>query len=191
MKYTLLSLFSLLVLCCSSSARQHTNKLQAETGKKVLVAYFSCTGNTKNVAEAISESTDGQLYRITPVKEYTAQDLDWNNKSSRSSIEMADEKARPALVETPVNPLNYDIIFLGYPIWWNQSPRIVNSFLEHYGLNGKTIIPFATSGSSSISNSARLLKEHYPQIIWEDGKLLNNGREEAAKWSKNIIDNLK
>lgn len=191
MKYTLLSFICLLFLCCTSNARQKVYTSQTENSKKVLVAYFSCTGHTQNVAEAIAESTGGQIYRITPAEEYTTDDLDWRDKSSRSSREMADEKSRPALNASTLNSQEYNVIFLGYPIWWNQCPRIINSFLEHFNFNGKTVFPFATSGSSSINNSIRLLKAHYPNIIWKNGQLLNNGREEASNWSKKVIESLK
>ena len=117
----------------------------AESGKKILVAYFSCTGTTERVAAAIAKETGGALYRITLADAYTSADLDWQNKKSRSSVEMADDKSRPALGGEAIDPKDYDVIFIGYPIWWDLCPRPVNTFLEKYDFSGKTIIPFATS----------------------------------------------
>ena len=151
-----------------------------EGNKKILVAYFSCTGTTEKVAEAIAETTGGKLYRITPAKAYTSADLDWQNKTSRSSVEMADDKSRPALGGEAIDPKDYDVIFIGYPIWWDLCPRPVNTFLEKYDFSGKTIMPFATSGGSSIANSVKQLKKLYPKVVWQDGKLLNGGAKQAG-----------
>lgn len=114
----------------SSEAQKQTADADTQSGKKILVAYFSCTGTTEKVAIVIAKETGGKLYRITPAKAYTSADLDWNNKSSRSSVEMADEKSRPALRGEIIDLKDYDVIFLGYPIWWNLCPRPVNTFLE-------------------------------------------------------------
>ena len=115
----------------------------------------------------------GEVYAITPAKPYTDADLDWRDKQSRSSVEMNDPKARPEIKAVSVNVRQYDYIFLGYPIWWNLAPRTVNSFIEAADLTGKTVIPFATSGSSTIANSVAVLKKSYPKIKWQTGKLLN------------------
>lgn len=159
-----------------------------ESSKKILVAYFSCTGTTEKVAEAIAETTGGKLYRITPAAPYTSADLDWQNKKSRSSREMADHKSRPALGGEPLDPKDYDVIFIGYPIWWDLCPRPVNTFLEKYDFSGKTIIPFATSGGSSIANSVKQLKKLYPKAVWKDGKLLNGSAKQTAVWAKQTIE---
>lgn len=103
----------------------------AERNKKILVAYFSCTGTTEKVAEAIANESGGKLYKITPAEAYTSADLDWQNKKSRSSVEMADEKSRPALGGEIIDLKDYNIVFLGYPIWWDLCPRPVNTFLEN------------------------------------------------------------
>lgn len=116
------------------------NSLSAQTAegnKKILVAYFSCTGTTEKVAEAIANESGGKLYKITPVEAYTSADLDWQNKKSRSSVEMADEKSRPALGGEIIDLKDYDIVFLGYPIWWNLCPRPVNTFLEKYDFRAR------------------------------------------------------
>lgn len=160
----------------------------AEGNKKILVAYFSCTGTTEKVAEAIVETTGGKLYRITPAKAYTSADLDWQNKKSRSSVEMTDDKSRPALGGETVDLKDYDVIFIGYPIWWDLCPRPVNTFLEKYDFSGKTIIPFATSGGSSIANSVKQLKKLYPKAVWQDGRLCNGSVKQAAMWAKQTIE---
>lgn len=167
------------------------NTLSAQTtedNKKILVAYFSCTGTTEKVAEAIAETTGGKLYRITPAKAYISADLDWRNKKSRSSVEMADEKSRPELSGEAVNPKDYDVVFLGYPIWWNVCPRPVNTFLEKYDFSCKTIIPFATSGGSSITNSVKQFKKLYPKAVWKDGRLCNGNARQAGVWAKQTIE---
>ena len=155
--------------------------------KKVLVAYFSCTGNTETVAKAIAQATHATLYRIQAEKVYSAADLDWQDKQSRSSIEMGSTTSRPVLADKNAQAESYDVLFLGYPIWWNQSPRIINTFNESYNLKGKTVIPFATSGSSSIQNSTNLLKKQYSDINWQTGRLLNNGTPDAIKWAEGIV----
>lgn len=142
-------------------------------GNKTLVAYFSATGTTEKAAEMIAEATGGDIFRIEPQQAYTAKDLDWTDKSSRSSIEMKDSKSRPAIAGKLENAGSYGTIYLGYPIWWDLAPRIINTFLETYGFEGKTVIPFATSGGSGITNSENELKKAYPSIDWKKGKLLN------------------
>ena len=167
------------------------NSLSAQTtegNKKILVAYFSCTGTTEKVAEAIANESGGKLYKITPAEAYTSADLDWQDKKSRSSVEMADEKSRPALGGEIIDLKDYDMVFLGYPIWWNLCPRPVNTFLEKYDFSGKTVIPFATSGGSSITNSVKQFKKLYPKTVWKDGKLLNGGAKQAGVWAKQVIE---
>lgn len=181
MKLLALIIMSLLTFGNSLSAQTTKNS------KKILVAYFSCTGTTEKVAEAIAETTDGKLYRITPAKAYTSADLDWQNKKSRSSAEMADNKSRPALGGETIDLKDYDVVFLGYPIWWDLCPRPVNTFLEKYDFSGKTIIPFATSGGSSIANSVKQLKKLYPKDVWKDGRLCNGSTKQAAVWAKQTI----
>lgn len=155
--------------------------------KKILVAYFSCTGHTETVAEAIAGATGATLYRIQPEKAYSSADLDWHDTQSRSSLEMNNAASRPALADKNAQAETYDVIFLGYPIWWNQSPRIINTFIESYNLKGKTVVPFATSGSSSIQNSADELKKLYGDIHWHAGKLCNDGTAEAVKWAQEEV----
>lgn len=152
---------------------------------KTLVAYFSATGNTQRVAKQVATITGGELYEITPAEEYTSADLDWHDNKSRSSVEMNDKSARPAIIADLENADSYDTIFIGYPIWWNEAPRIINTFIEKYSFAGKRVIPFATSGGSSISNSATQLRRSYPDIDWGEALLLNRATNDDIKnWIK-------
>ena len=117
---------SLFCLYSQSNAQQTKDNAEA----KILVAYFSCTGNTESVAKSISKATGGTLYRITPKKAYSSANLDWRNKNSRSSIEMNDENSRPELGGEAIDMNDYDTVFIGYTIWWDLCPRQVNTFIE-------------------------------------------------------------
>lgn len=149
--------------------------------KHILVAYFSATGTTARVAEKLANVTGGELYAITPAQSYTSADLDWNHKQSRSSVEMNDPKARPAIKGKKENIADYDVIFIGYPIWWDLAPRVINTFIESHDLKGKTIIPFATSGGSTLAGSAAALKKSYPALNWKEGRLLNRADEKNIR----------
>ena len=167
------------LLVCFAATAQKTEAMKGKT----LVVYFSATGNTERVAKLISTATQADLYKIQPAKAYTSADLDWHNKSSRSSVEMNDAKARPELDGSVPNWADYTTIYLGYPIWWDQAPRIINSFIESQDFAGKTVIPFATSGGSSISHSVQELKKTYPSIHWQQGKLLNGATpSDISNW---------
>lgn len=127
--------------------------------KKALVAYFSATGITKDLAEKINNVVKGDLFEIVPEEPYTEQDLDWTDDQSRSSIEMKDKpETRPEIAEKVENMKEYDLIYLGFPIWWYTAPKIINTFLESYDFSGKTIIPYATSGSSQYGDTNEDLK---------------------------------
>ena len=153
---------------------------------KKLVAYFSASGITRNVAKLVAEAAGADLYEITTKESYTKADLNWMDKKSRSSVEMADIKSRPALSSKPKNLADYNTVYIGFPIWWDLAPRIINTFIESCDLTGKTIIPFATSGGSSISNAEKELQKTYPTIKWQKGKLLNNASlEDVKQWIKN------
>ena len=166
-----------MMLCLPINAQEQSNK--------TLVAYFSVTGTTEKAAKLIVEVTSGTLCEIQPEKEYVTADLDWHDKSSRSSVEMSNAESRPALKANPENPADYDIIYIGFPIWWNSAPRIINTFIESNDFAGKVIIPFATSGGSSISNAEKELRETYPDMKWQKGQLLNGApKEDIKKWTK-------
>ena len=120
---------------------------------KVLIAYFSASGVTKKLAATLAEATGGDLFEIVPAEPYTKSDLNWMNPKSRSSVEMKDRSSRPAIASKIDNMSSYDAVFVGFPVWWYREPSIIDTFAEEYDFNGKTIIPFATSGSSGIGPS--------------------------------------
>lgn len=151
---------------------------------KTLVAYFSASGVTAKAAEKIAEAIRADLYEIRPQLPYTAKDLDWMNRNSRSSVEMNDPASRPAIAQSLDNMAQYDTILVGFPIWWYVEPRIIDTFLESYDFSGKTMIPFATSGSSGIEKAQQSLQAHCPKAVWEKGQLLN--RTDPAKWAKGL-----
>lgn len=155
---------------------------------KKLVAYFSASGVTESVARTLAQTADADLYKIQPEVPYTSADLDWMDKKSRSSLEMNDPASRPAIVTGDLDLSSYDAIFLGYPVWWYVAPTIINTFLEAYDFAGKTVIPFATSGSSGIENSEKKLQQQYPSINWKSGKLLNGHLDSTAlaSWVKTL-----
>ncbi len=141
---------------------------------KTLVAYFSASGTTAHAAKEIAEAVEADLYEICPIRPYTAADLDWNDKQSRSTAEMNDPTCRPDIAGAVKDMEQYDTIFIGFPIWWYVEPRIVDTFLESYDLAGKTMIPFATSGGSGIGRAEKSLREHCAKANWKQGKLVND-----------------
>ncbi len=174
---------ALLSLSCQSKAAN--NEAQRTEGPKVLVAYFSATGVTANAAQKLATAIGGQLYEIKPAVPYSAADLDWTDKQSRSSREMAPEGRdfRPALADSTDVAAKYDLIFVGYPIWWNVAPTVVNTWLDQQTLKGKKVVPFATSGGSTIDVSAKTLREQYPEADWLGGRLLNGmSVEDIQSW---------
>lgn len=156
---------------------------------KKLVAYFSASGNTASLAKKLAEAAGADLYEIKPAVPYTSEDLNWQNKQSRSSVEMSDKSSRPALADTNAKITDYDTIFVGFPVWWYTAPTIINTFLESYDFSGKTIVLFATSGGSSIVGTAKALKSSVSddtKLI--EGKVLN--REASAASLKDWISGL-
>jgi flavodoxin len=148
---------------------------------KVLVAYFSASGVTAKLAERLANAIGADLYEIKPETPYTEADLNWMDKKSRSSIEMADKSFRPAVANKVEDMENYDVIFTAFPIWWYVAPTIINTFLEQYDLSGKTIIPVATSGSSGMGNTNKELEPSCP------GAVLKEGRRFAADASEDEL----
>lgn len=140
---------------------------------KTLVAYFSATGTTAGVAKKLAEAAGAALYEIKPQELYTAADLNWQDKNSRSSAEMADKSSRPELADknAPIN--DYDTLFLGFPIWWHVAPTIINTFLESYDFNGKKIVLFATSGGSDFGNTVKELEPSAKGAAITAGKVLS------------------
>ncbi len=135
-----------------------------------LVVYFSCTGTTKGLAEAVADELNADLYEIVPEEPYTSEDLDYHDDNSRSTKEMDDPSSRPTISGSVENMEQYDRIILGYPIWWGEAPRIVSTFVESYDFSGKTIIPFCTSGGSGIGSSADALETLAGSGTWLEGK---------------------
>lgn len=147
---------------------------------KTLVAYFSASGTTAKVAKNLAAAAGADLYEIKPQQPYTAEDLNWMNKQSRSSLEMADKSSRPALADTDANAAAYDTILLGFPIWWYVAPTIINTFLESYDLSGKNIVLFATSGGSGFGKAAAGLQPSAPGAKITEGKILNGSPSAEA-----------
>ena len=156
---------------------------------KSLVAYFSASGVTKEVAKKLAEATSSDIYEIKPINPYTSDDLDWRNKNSRSSVEMKDHNSRPEMVKDEVNIKDYDTIFLGFPIWWYIAPTIINTFLEAYDFSNKKIILFATSGGSGFgrtSENLRVSVSDTTELI--EGKILNYNPsiDDLKKWVESL-----
>lgn len=182
----LLIMFSVLVAFWMTACAQGNSK-NKDMDMKTLVVYFSATGTTEDVANKIASVTGGEIMAIEPVQPYTSADLDWNDRNSRSSVEMNDPESRPQIKPAAKSISDYDVIFIGYPIWWDLAPTVVNTFIESNDLNGKTVIPFATSGGSGIRNSVSRLKSTYPEIHWKEGKLLNRTSQKAiAEWIESL-----
>ena len=153
-----------------------------------LVAYFSATGTTAKAAKALANAVGGTLYEIKPAVPYTSADLNWMDKSSRSSVEMKDPNSRPALADTDAPVAGHDVIFLGFPVWWYVAPTILNTFLEAYDFTGKTIVLFATSGGSGLGKSAAGLRSSAPGAKIVDGRMLNGhlNEEELKAWTEGL-----
>ena len=184
---TLVLLFTAFMAYSQQNANNQNNKNNQDM--KILVAYFSATGTTKAVSKTLAKAANADVYEIIPEKLYTSADLNWQNENSRSSLENADEKARPALADKKAGIQNYDVIFLGFPIWWYRAPKIINTFLENYDFSGKTIILFATSGGSRLGKSAEYLKTSCSKTtVIKDGKIFqkNTSEEELKTWIKSL-----
>ena len=178
----------------STSAESASAATESETPEndaaeqKILVAYFSATGTTEGVAEQIAEGLSCNLYEITPQDPYTDADLNYSDTNSRTTSEMNDENARPAISGSVSDMAQYDVVFLGYPIWWGEAPRIISTFLESYDFTGKTIVPFCTSGSSGISSSVSSLKPLTSGATWLEGQRFGGGvsDETVMEWVRSL-----
>ena len=208
MKYLSLILSVLLLACvlcaCTSGGReeavQNTSEetavqetdLEDETvskgSGKILVAYFSASGNTKAVAEKTAETVGADIFEIVPSVPYTDSDLNYGDDNSRTTVEQNDDTARPDISGTVENMEDYDTVFIGYPIWWGQAPKIMYTFLESYDFNGKTIIPFCTSGSSPIGSSAENMQSLTTGASWLEGQRFSAGAssEEVSGWVNSL-----
>lgn len=151
---------------------------------KNLVAYFSASGVTKGVAEKLAKAAGAELFEIVPEQPYTDEDLNWNNKQSRSSVEMNDRSCRPGISTTVSDMGQYDCLFLGFPVWWYREPSIIDTFLEAYDFSGKTIVPFCTSGGSGLGETAGNMRSLAKEADVRDGKRFSSGvsEEELKTW---------
>lgn len=157
--------------------------------RNVLVVYFSCSGTTRRAAGKLAAMTGADLYEIVPEQPYTEADLDWNDRMSRTSLEMRDPSSRPSIAGGFPDMDHYEVVFIGFPVWWYIAPTIINTFIEQCDLSGKKVVPFATSGGSGIANCEKNLHIAYPEIDWRAGRLLNGhlSEEELAGWLENIL----
>lgn len=155
---------------------------------KTLVAYFSASGQTAKLAKTLAGVTGGDLFEIVPETAYTAADLDWMDKKSRSTIEMKDPKSRPAIAGKVADMAQYDTVFVGFPIWWYQAPRIIETFLESYDFSGKTVIPFATSGGSGMGKTNEKLAPSCPGAKLLHGKVFNSysSKADLSAWIETL-----
>ncbi|MBO7452927.1 MAG: NAD(P)H-dependent oxidoreductase [Clostridiales bacterium] len=156
---------------------------------KVLVSYFSASGVTAKLAEDLAKAIGADVFEIEPEEKYTDADLDWRDKTSRSSVEMSDRSSRPAIKTLVEDISKYDTIFVGFPIWWYREPSIIDTFLEAYDLSGKTLIPFATSGSSGLGESSDNFKALAPSAVIKEGKRFPSNASEAdlKAWAEQFI----
>ena len=157
--------------------------------KKTLVAYFSATGTTEDVARELAAAANADLFEIKPTVPYTAADLDWTNKNSRSTVEMKNPDSRPEIAEKTDKMDEYNVVFVGFPIWWYVAPTIIDTFLESYDFSGKTIVPFATSGGSGMGKTEEVMKKVVKgdNVRIAKGKVLNRVSEPALKsWLKEL-----
>ena len=178
-----------LLISTTSCAKktESTTSMEENKDSKILVAYFSATGTTKHVAEELAEIMKATLFEIKPETPYTSADLDWRDDNSRSSVEMHDATSRPAIKDTVKDIEKYDVVFIGYPIWWYVAPTIINTFIDENNLSGKRIISFATSGGSPIEPCIEALQKQYPNLDWDGGELLNHtSMKELNIWKEQL-----
>lgn len=179
---------TLMISACGAKQKEQAGAEIENENRTTLVAYFSATGTTAAVAKKLATAAGADLYEIKPEKPYTIDDLDWHDAESRSSVEMKDKNSRPSLADKNAKLENYSTIYVGFPIWWYTAPTIINTFLEAYDIKGKTIIPFCTSGGSTIEQAGKDLSKAYPQATWKQGATLNSPSEEELR---NFIKNNK
>ena len=170
-----------MIFCLTAYSQDNKNKNIKKMN--ILIAFFSATGITHKAAERIAKATEGTLYEIEPQQPYTEEDLNWNNNNSRANNESKIRDTRPAIKALSVNVADYDVIYLGFPIWWYTCPTLIYTFMEATDFKGKTVIPFATSGGSTIRKAENDLKVTFPNVHWKAGLLMNNvSNNELLKW---------
>lgn len=189
-KEFLIGAVAMLLAGCSRAAdtvSQQTTDNQKGKTMKSLVVYFSATGNTKDKAEVLAKILGADIREIVPAQPYTAADLDWHDKNSRSSVEMRDKSSRPAIASKIENISDYDIVYLGFPIWWYIAPTIVNTFLEAHNLEGKKIVPFFTSGGSGAGKTLDYLKPSAPKATFRQPRNLTRASEsDIREWVNHV-----
>ena len=153
--------------------------------KKILVAYFSASGVTKTVAEKMAKASGADLFEIAPEQPYTRADLDWTNKKSRSTVEMKDRSCRPAMA-AKLDVSGYDVILVGFPVWWYREPSIIDTFMESADFTGKTVVPFCTSGGSGLGDAAANMQTIAPGAKVLDGKRFSSSApaDDLKKWTE-------
>lgn len=188
MRKYLVSIMALLAVAFAACASRGDGKqADGDNEGKVLVAYFSAQGHTKALAEKIAKATGGTLFEIEPVDPYTDADLDGWNDSARGTRESKDRTTRPEVKNKVADFGEYDTIYLGFPIWWYTAPTIVNTFLESYDTEGKTIIPFATSGGSQFGDTEKDLKVSAPKAVFKPGKVINDAtQQQVDEWVNTV-----
>ncbi len=185
-------LFLITVVVClvaifTAHANNNNEQVMNNKETKTLVAYFSATGTTMEAAAKLAKVAGADLHEIVPEAPYTPADLNWRDKSSRSTIEMQDKSSRPAIANMVDNMAQYDTVFVGFPIWWYIAPTIINTFLEQYDLTGKTVVPFFTSGGSGAGETMRYLRPSAPNANWVDPMNLNYKDEaDLMKWVESL-----
>lgn len=164
------------------------NAAETPDGGKILVACFSATNNTEGIAQKLAEGLGADLYEITPEQPYTDEDLDYGNSESRTSVEQNDPDAHPAIAGTVENMEQYDVVLIGYPIWWGTAPRIMSTFIESYDFTGKTLAAFCTSASSGFGSSDAALREAAGGAAWLDGQRFSAGAaaEDVLAWTNGL-----
>ena len=183
----MLGLVGLGACTAKSEKNGETAEAVSEGDSKMLVCYFSATGTTERAARRLADITGGDLYEITPVERYTDADLDWRDTLSRSYVEMHNPSSRPAIVDSLPDMTKYDVVFIGYPNWWNTHPTIINTFIEAVDLKDKKVAPVMTSGGSTIANSEKELRETYPNLTFTNGLLMNSVSDSDIKaWTDSI-----
>ncbi len=172
-----------------TASKQESETANTESGNHILVVYFSATGTTKGIAETIAAVTGADIYEIKAAQEYTSVDLDYGDSNSRTSKEQNDSSVRPEIGSETISLDGYDTIYIGYPIWWGEEPRIMDTFVENYDFDGITMIPFCTSGGSGVGRSDKNLADHAGSGNWLKGERLSSSASESD--IENWINSLK
>ena len=172
----------------AAAEEQKDDNGSGNSGNETLVVYFSATGNTRAVAEKIASITGADIYEIRAAQEYTEADLDWNDSDSRTTHEQNDASVRPEIGSEPVSLEGYKTIYIGYPIWWGEEPRIMDTFVESYEFGSITMIPFCTSGGSGIGRSGQNLAENAGSGNWLEGARFSGGasEDELRSWIEGL-----